>query len=155
MAKNLKHTATIDGCVFKRGSVSKRYSHAVINQWDIAQARTERGLEASKNWKRNLAYFQSWVDGTCEFFAKPSYRSEEDHKRMVWESISNAKAWIALGELGHISESIEAFDDSMKNSHVSSDGKSFYGCAGWCSRLDLAQKLAARTHGHIVATEIK
>lgn len=171
-----KHTATFDGHVFKRTSENRVYPFVVIAEHSIERDRAARERTARRTWANSLSYWQRKAAGT-DIGSYPEYMLGPDgpygsnphfarskarwaHDAAERATQGNAQEMLAGGEESYVAVQLEAFDSSHKL--VSSDGKSYYGVAGWTSRHDLADKLAAATskrgdvvRAHIVHTEVK
>lgn len=152
------YIAKHDGVTFTRSSANRVYAYMVVAVYNIAEERADTRNAAVTYWLRNRGYMQESADGKHpehlstpgEFH--PSYGMDDPVKYAAYrvgvekrsaERVASAKAWLAAGEAGLVAEYLERFDANLAEAHnISSDGKSFYNSAGWCGRLDLAEKLA-------------
>lgn len=156
MAKTRKHSATFDGCTFTRGSQSRIYTHAVLIRYSTAEERVKCEADARRSFHTNLDYHQQYAAGTSEFLRRNSWETEAQHLERTTKNVAEARAWLALGVEGHVAAALARFDANIvKHPYPTSDGAGFYSCAGWCGRLDLAQKLASSCNGIIVTAEVQ
>lgn len=149
-----KHTATHQGLTFTRTSANRTYTHAVLVQEDLAEDRKRCERYARDAFRRDRDYYQQLANGVNELHAKyPSQYPPE----AIAEEISHAQAWLAKGESGHADEALAWFDarQAAKPTKTLADGRTYFVCAGWCGREDLARKLASSAGGFIVPAVVK
>lgn len=129
------------GFKFSRSSLTRTYSHAVLTQESSAadRLRLQRGIR--DEWSRNLAYHTSVADRTNPLIRK--YPEQYPQAKIDAEAEA-AQAYLAAGLDGRLEKVLREFDDKTAMQHLSADGDTYFVCQGWCSRLDLAEKLAAR-----------
>lgn len=158
------YTTQLDGVTFTRSTASRAYTHMVVGKYSIAEGRVQAEEGARQNWKTSRAYNECIAGGkqavlviaAADFHSsygmldansRPTdkylaYVAEREADQATYVAI--AKAWLALGEEGHVAQRLARFDaDQAKATNKSSDGLYNLCDMGWCSRLDLAQKLAA------------
>lgn len=132
-----KYKVVFAGHTFTRGSKRRTYTHAVIVTSLVSEARDAAIKNGRYAYRLNVAYHTALANGTSEFLKRNGHKFAEvdDDKR-----IADAKAWLERGEQGEIDRHLRAVDESKCNR--TPDGLCFVHCAGWCGRLELAQKLA-------------
>lgn len=136
--------ATHDGHTFQRTSVRKFYTHAVLLIRDIAQARAACEASARKRWQKDDEYTKEVAAGTAEILKRWDFQSPEQHEARVEKSQREAREHLAdpaQTEAAFVARWLADFDKWAVP--ISSDGLSYYSVAGWCSRLDLAEKKAS------------
>lgn len=148
-----KHTATFQRYSWKRTSQNRIYTHMVVGQQSIALERVKTEAWARKKYFMNLEYYQKnavggtyhseFADGTP--WSKPITDLERDA----------ARATLAAGVEGAVADRLREFDKRTAEAWVTEDGLSTVYSAGWTSRFDLAQKLAARTPGGVIVAAVR
>lgn len=134
MAKATKYIAHHDGRRFERNS-HRTYTHCVIEQGFLHEDR-ERAADAARyDWKTNRGYHLAKAEDRCPIVAK--YPDHYPPERIAKDK-ANAIEWLAKGKAGLVAEALARFD--ARNAGKPDE---YWGCIGWCGRLDLARKLAA------------
>lgn len=136
MAK-IRHRIEHDGQVFTRNSAGRTYRYAVLSPISLAAdlARAEAG--ARWDWGANQEHHQACAERRYEGVAR---YPEQYPPEKVDAMAARALAWLALGLDGHIAQALEKAEARWREAFPERDAA--WACAGWCGRLDLAQKLA-------------
>lgn len=149
-----KHTATYQGKTFKRVSKGRTYTHMVVVVESIASQRARAERRARDNWAMNLGH-RTQIANSAE---GERYRYSDgtlSRSAITEEERQHARDIIAKGEQGMVDQDLRDFDESMaEHGWKTEDGLGTMYSAGWCSRLDLAQKLAAQ-HGGIILEVVR
>lgn len=145
-----KYKVVFAGHTFTRSSKNRTYTHAVIVTSLVSDARDTAIRNGRAAYRINVEHYTAIANGTSRYLKRNGnqFAHVEDETR-----IAEAQAWIASGEQGSIDRHLLAVDQAKNRTP---DGLCFVGCAGWCGRLDLAQKLAGTIkHGtpHILPVE--
>jgi hypothetical protein len=170
------YIAKFDGVTFTRSTAGRAYTDMVITVYNIAEERRATETRARANFRRDLPYTMEVAAGMHPSHPIPASGFHPSHgmlnpdgtrsekyaayvaERAAYDAdyIARSKAWIAVGEEGHVAKALADFDARRaKATNNSSDGKSFYCDCGWCGRPDLAEKLAARySNSMILPTEV-
>lgn len=147
MTKTRKLTATApDGTLVTR-TTARTYTHVVLFTYSAAK---REAFDTSKNWvkteARNHAYEAKIAlhgDGTGTAYGLP-VEGEYDYKPAARaKSIERAKAFIAKYPTAADYSAKCLADRRAYSARQIADG---WCLAGWCGRLDLARKLAAKDH---------
>lgn len=161
MAKQSVHyRADHLGFEFFRSSVSRTYTHAVVVAGSYAADRADCERGARYTWKLNLAYHQAFADGSSEFLQRKTWEKDDAaYAERIAKETADGQAHVALGLDGFVAQQLAAFDAraaARSNRSANNDGDTYFWCAGWCGRADLAQKLAAKQGGVVlVAVPVK
>lgn len=130
------HTATIEGFTFKRTSVSRIYTHAIISVYDVAAQRKEVEAGVRYMWKVNLDYVTQMATGGIYV---GTFNDGSTYTKVITaERQASAQAELAKGLDGAIAERLAKFDAEPRL--MAADGVTAYSHASWTSRLDLALK---------------
>ena len=153
MAKPTAYTAEHQGFTFTRKS-HRTYTHAVLvaGSLDADRARCER--DARRNWHTNVAYHQALADGTSTFLARKSWETEDQHSARVAKEQADSSAWLEGGEAGLVERLLAQHDARAAKVRTLDDGDTYFTCAGWCGRLDLAGKLAGSRTGAVIVEAV-
>ena len=137
-----KHSATHQGFTFTRNSKGRTYSHAVLVQRDLVEDRKRWECSGRDSFRVNKGYWLELVQGR--------------HNRSA-QDIAAAQVKLDMGEAGHADEALARFDarQAAKPTKTLADGRTYFVCAGWCGREDLARKLASSAGGFIVPAVVK
>jgi hypothetical protein len=139
-----RHRVEHDGQVFTRNSAGRVYRYAVLGPVSLADNLARAEKSARYSWKQNQDYHREYVDGTSRFLATPEWaRTDEQKRAHIAEGerqIQASKDWLALGEAGLIADYQRRAELEWRHRFPERDAG--WSCRGWCSRLDLAQKLA-------------
>lgn len=147
------------GATFTRTTVSRSYSHMVVAVHSVASER--RGAEQSTRdyFKRNHKYYEEIVRGGHKEQPIPpsgfhptrgmtdpanyaAYVARIDANNA--QRVIDSTEWLAKGVEGMVAEALAKFDANLATSkYLSADRTERYYDAGWCGRLDLAEKLAS------------
>lgn len=142
-----KHSVTYEGFTFKRTSQNRVYTHTVISRRSRAADRAQTERSAREMWKLDLAHYAELAGGVHKLSQK--YPAQYTPERIA-KDVAKAKAWVEKGEQGHVDEHLAFLADRVAKLQTAADGDTYYRNEGWCSRADLAQKLAARTPNAII-----
>lgn len=150
MAKPTAYTAEHQGFTFTRKS-HRTYTHAVLVQQSKAADREACEREARRYWHVNLSYQLECAAGknpTAKRFPDqyPPERLEADRV--------DAQAWLDKGENGHVADALARHDARAVEVKTMADGDTYFSCAGWCGRLDLAGKLAGQHAGSVIVEAV-
>lgn len=145
-----KHTASFQGHSWQRVSQNRIYSHMVVGVESIEAQRIRAAADARAEWKLNLSYHQTLAAGGLYHYSNGCQPREITAKEQA-----DAQAYLADGIEGRVGKALERFDARMQDAWKTEDGLSTVYTAGWTSRLDLAEKLAARTPGGVIIAAIK
>lgn len=135
-----KHSATHLGLTFTRNSKGRVYSHAVIAAGSVAADRLQAEESARFSWKQNLRYFTELASGVDKLADQypDQVKDAERAKRQA-----DAKVWLAGGVERCIADHLAHFDARAAKMATQPDGDTYFYLLGWCSRPDLAVRLAA------------
>lgn len=147
------------GATFTRTTANRSYSHMVVAIYRVASERARAEQAARDTWKMNLKYTQECAAGghraqvieASGFHPDHGYSDPVKYAAYVArqhgldvEQKAHALAKLAHGVEGAVADRLAQFDAAIATSRYNSaDGTEFYRDAGWCGRLDLAEKLAA------------
>lgn len=67
--------------------------------------------------------------------------------------VAQGAAVAAGGVTAYVKQRLALFEEALTRARLSADKQAFYRCAGWCTRLDLAVKLA-RQHARSYIVEV-
>lgn len=156
--KGTKYQATHEGRTFTRTS-PRTYTHAVVVKGNVYADRERCERQTRETWTMNLAYHQAKAAGTSRFLERSSWESPEAHQARVTETQAKAAAYLDGGVEAEVLRQLAAFDlrlkaDLAKGFKLDDDG-TYWSCAGWCGRPDLAAKLASKEGGVAVAATVK
>lgn len=160
------YMTTLDNVTFTRTTANRTYTHMVVGKTNIAQARVNAEKSARTYWETSLSYMQERAEGKHPAHITPvsgfheSYGMADPVKYAAYvaecdkqsaKRVVDALAWLAIGEEGLVAQYLADFDARRaKSTNISADGQDFLWDAGWCGRLDLAHKLAAKTPRAVV-----
>lgn len=149
-----KHTATHQGFTFTRTSKGRVYSHAVLVQEDLVEDRKRADRNGRESFRRQVNYYTGLSNGFDKVADDFPARYTADLRA---QRIADANAWLAKGEGGHAAEAVAWFDARQAKTPTKTlaDGRTYFTCAGWCGREDLARKLASSAGGFIVPAVLK
>lgn len=143
MAKPTAYTAEHQGFTFTRKS-HRTYTHAVLLQGSVAADRERCRRDAHRYWHTNLEYHQHAADGLpcpgSRYTVTPDQQAQ-------------SKAILEAGEDGYVAQRLAQHDSRAKPSTLA-DGDTYFTCAGWCGRLDLAGKLAGQHAGSVIVEAV-
>lgn len=151
-----KHTATAHGQTFTRTSQNRKYSHVVIWRPDYEAAL----IRASYGWKNldfsNFHHSHAKVVGESKFLDRKQWETEEEHKERVEREVNAAR------ENLNGCETAAQYAEMMRQRRVDAveqNNKDGYyrtwQVVGWCSRRDLAEKLAATERNRARVAEVQ
>jgi hypothetical protein len=164
-----KHTATFQGHVFTRTSVNRSYPFVVLTITNIAAAVAAYATARARSWDTNLDFHQGYADGTgphCEghypdyiqgpngpygmnpYLDRAACRAEHDAQARK-EKARSLKI-LAEGKDAWVARETAEYREDLLSRRLTTDGKGYITVAGWASRRDLADKLAARHAGSVV-----
>lgn len=144
------------GAVFTRTSV-RVYSHMVVAVYDAAEERLACERQHRGTWKLNLKYRQECATGAHKStpFQSERWTAEQNAREVVETDKRNAAQKAHAQELldkgveAIVAEELAAYDERrLTDKFASADRTEFYRDAGWCGRLDLAEKLATSVMKH-------
>jgi hypothetical protein len=143
-----KHTATYQGHTWDRVSESRKYTHMVVVVESIAAQRAKVEKDARRVYEASLGYYTQMAAGGTYHgtfangaaWSRPITDTERDAARHKIEA----------GVEGAVADALRTFDQRMQGAWKTEDGLSTVYSAGWCSRPDLAVKLAAKTLGGVI-----
>lgn len=133
-----KHTVTVLGHTVTRTSQNRVYSHHVMGVQNVAAKRAECEKGARETFAMNFKYHTTLAAGGLYHFNNGCAPKE-----ITAAEQTRAQAYLAAGVEGYVAERLADFD-AVKRAFIN-DGTEYLTDAGWTSRLDLAQKLAAKT----------
>jgi hypothetical protein len=143
---NTKHTATAHGHTWTRSSQNKVYTHMVIGKKLVSEARKDAEKQARSKWRMDLDYTKLLAASDGKI-----YSTFRDGSPCIYdvtpERIARAKAELEGGEEGYVAVRLAEHDAGNADAWKTEDGQYLVWSQGWCSRLDLAMKLASRTQG--------
>ncbi len=158
------YSATYCGRTFTRSTNSRTYTHAIIIRESVHADRARCESYARDEWARDLVWHQRNAAGRTFYRSTgklelPTWKTAESEQAEYEESVAKATDWLALGEEGLVAHRLANFDKRLaaevaKGLLVDADG-TYYACAGWAGRHDLAAKEAARTGGMAVVAVLK
>lgn len=140
------------GFHFRRTSSSKTYTHAVLTRESRAADRAEWARNARLDWARNLDWNTALAERRNPLAAQ--YPDQYPQVRIDAEAAA-AKATLEAGVEHMVRTQLMRFDELRALQQVAADGDTYFACQGWCSRLDLAEKLAARFDRPTVIVEVE
>lgn len=149
-----RHSATHQGFTFTRTSANRTYSHAVLVQEDLAEDRKRAERNGREYFRINASYWRELAGGVHE--SAQRFPGQYTPERIATD-IAEAQAKLDMGEAGHADASLARFDarQAAKPTKTLADGRTYFTCAGWCGREDLARKLASSAGGFIVPAVVK
>lgn len=140
------------GFRFRRTSSSKIYTHAVLTRESLASDRLEceriarSTFELNRNWNEQIA---AGAHPLAE-----DYPDQYPPARLKAETEA-AQACLAAGVEGAVRSELMRFDERAALQQTAEDGDTYFLCYGWCSRPDLATKLAAQAKRPTVIVEVE
>jgi hypothetical protein len=147
MAKTRKLTATApDGSLFTR-TTARTYTHVVAYTYDAAK---REAFDTLKDWVINEA--KNWAydakiaqhgDGTGSAYGAPVEGEAEWRAKDRAAVVARSVAFIAKHPTVEAYHAACLASRRAYSARMVADG---WCLAGWCGRLDLAQKLAAKDH---------
>lgn len=150
MAKPTSYTAEHQGFTFARKS-HRTYTHVVLVQESKAADRERCERHAHSAFQQNVAYYTELASGVNKLAAK--YPDQYTPERIAADT-EDAKAWLAKGEAGHVADALARHDARAVEVKTLPDGDTYFTCAGWCGRLDLAGKLAGKHAGSVIVEAV-
>lgn len=130
-----KYTATHLGQTFTRKS-DRTYTHTVLSIHSRREVRAAFAARLVDTWNSHLDYYQRRASG--ESLGRYRYTPEQ-----AAEAMAAAKEWVAQGQEGFTAAALARFDAQAREP-LQPDGDTYFVNVGWCGRLDLARKLAAK-----------
>jgi hypothetical protein len=128
-----------NGKVHTRSSINRTYTHMVVSRPKI------REFIVHKVDRDNFWYHMAFIDGTSRWLEKKPWESDEQYRKRAEYEVDRAKR--ALGN----ARTFDAYVEKLLDQHeawAATVKVDFFTSEGWCSRLDLAQKLASSLAGH-------
>lgn len=150
-----KHTATCpNGAIVRRTSATRVYTHVVVARHsyahDLAGAQRVGEPGAKDHIASNFEYYRQYLDGTSEFLQRREWHTDESYERERKASIERAEQ--ALNG----TTTVEEYRAMLKAQALArvADRKAAgyydkFEALGWCSRPDLAAKLANSKRGEL------
>lgn len=150
MAKPITYTAETQGFTFTRKS-HRTYTHAVLVQESKRADREACERSARQSWHMNLAYHQACAEGRNPTAAR--FLDQYPPARLEADRVA-AQEWLDMGEAGHVAAALARHDARAAEVKTLDDGDTYFTCAGWCGRLDLAGKLAGSHVGSVIVEAV-
>lgn len=144
-----KHRVLHEGFTFTRNSANRKYTHAVLLRGSRAADRIECERGTREAYQMNLPYYSALANGVNDLWKK---YPEQYPAEVIAADIARAKAWVELGEGGHVAAALASFDRSSHT--LANDGDTYYSAAGWCGNLNLAAKLAGSNPRAIIVAVV-
>lgn len=152
MATNHFHAVDPRGVVHTRTSKTKVYSHTVVEKLGrvyAAVALAHSLADMKKQAPKDYAFYQSMVDRSWHYVGgkvggELRFPTITDEASMAKESAEYADRLAGRSLEQFVEDKLQA----VRDHYDAQIDKGFYDCwhnKGWCSRLDLAQKLAAQS----------
>jgi hypothetical protein len=128
-----------NGKVHTRSSINRTYTHMVVSRPKVREFTVNK-----VNWE-NFWYHMAFIEGTSKWLRKKPWESNEQYQKRSVDDVERSKR--ALGD----ARTFEAYVDKLRGQHeawAASVKVDAFASEGWCSRLDLAQKLASSLAGY-------
>lgn len=150
----IKHTATApDGTIARRSSKTRTYTHTVFAQRSFDNALRAALQGYGDTDRSNYHHYLGFINGTSRFIPVPSYLTTPEqiasHNARVEIDVARAQQELA----GY--DSREAYVAGKRDARVAAvladkaaGAFDVWHNVGWCSRPDLASKLAASTENN-------
>ena len=140
------HTATLpDGQIVTRTSKGRAYSHAVAFQKSAAKLRAEHEEALDYNTNRYLPQLEAdlarLVAGEMKDHAGRLFHLKGENETFVSYPTRDEQIERYHGYIASCKATIVSLQDKLAADEFADEE---WGCAGWQSRLDLAEKEAAR-----------
>lgn len=156
MAKHIYLAHAADGTEFKRTSASRgegaAYTHTVVYKADFNRDLDEAG-KISETDASNFHYHTRNIAQGGHYASKPGYLTQEAYEATQAEDVARATEQLA-GDTTVTAYQFRKRDERIARVLAHRD---VWHNAGWCGRLDLAQKLAQATakYGNLEITILK
>lgn len=150
MPKATAYSATHQGFTFTRNS-HRTYTHVVLVQQSKAEDRVSCERTARGAYHANLRYHTACAEGRNPTAAR--FPDTYTPERIEADRIES-QAWLDLGEQGHVDAALARLSDYTATQQTLDDGDTYFTCAGWCGRLDLAGKLAGKHSGAVIVPAV-
>lgn len=150
-----KHFAIdANGTTHTRNSENRVYSHCVAVRFSYERALAE-AKKPHRSADSNFHHYAAFLDGTSEFLKQRSWHTAEQHAEQVAHDIEKAKE--ALAGCATVEEYSAMLIARSVGGVKKAKADGYYDrwhLMGWNSRLDLAQKEAARQRDRASVAEV-
>lgn len=150
MPKSTRYTAEHQGFTFTRNS-PRTYTHAVLVQGSVAADRERCERDARHSWHLNLSYHLDRA--ACRNPLATKYPEQYTPERIEADR-AESQEHLDEGEAGFVARALKRFDSYAADRKTMDDGDTYFTCAGWCGRLDLAGKLAGKSVGAVIVEAV-
>lgn len=137
----IRHKVEHDGLVFTRNSASRTYRYAVLRAVSLSGALLRAHDGAQYDLKHNRQFHE------CAARGEPVPGSRYD---VTFQDKVRSQAWLDKPAEEHIADAEHRARQEWHRVH--GERVTSWVCKGWCSRLDLAQKLAEPGDAIVAAT---
>lgn len=146
MPKSIRYSVEHQGFTFTRNS-HRTYTHAVLVQGSVAADRERCERDARWTWHANLSYHLDRA--ACRNPLAAKYPDQYTPERIEADRVESQEH-LDEGEAGYVARQLKRFDGYAADRKTMADGDTYFTCAGWCGRLDLAGKLAGKHVGAVI-----